>query len=75
MNKSSPGTGFKSREGEVRRLYVEDSLDLIRMFLIPLWVTKYPKSLPDGTPNVHLLGFKFMRYSLSKPKASARFVI
>ncbi|KAI5349225.1 hypothetical protein L3X38_002112 [Prunus dulcis] len=41
---------------------------------IPHCVTKYPRNRPDDTPNVHLLGFSFMRYWQSRLNASARFL-
>ncbi|KAI5349648.1 hypothetical protein L3X38_002537 [Prunus dulcis] len=41
---------------------------------IPHCVTKYPRNRPDDTPNVHLLGFSFMRYWQSRLNASTRFL-
>ena len=47
-------TSFGFRE--VRKLLI--ALIWSGLTSIPLWVTMYPKNLPDPTPNEHLEAFK-----------------
>ncbi|KAM0986148.1 hypothetical protein ACFX2I_013273 [Malus domestica] len=47
---------------------------IARIFLgcasIPHWVNRYPKNLPEDTPNVHLAGLSFILYFLRISKVS-----
>ncbi|KAM2068843.1 hypothetical protein ACFX16_000425 [Malus domestica] len=44
----------------------------LRYASIPRWVTRYPKNLPEDTPNVHLEGLSFILYFLRMLKVSTR---
>ncbi|KAI5344556.1 hypothetical protein L3X38_012433 [Prunus dulcis] len=69
-NKPLPGTGFESRGGEVRLR--EESVESCGSARQTLYFLHCGRNRPDDTPNVHLLGFSFMRYWQSRLNASAR---
>ena len=39
---------------------------------IPQWLTRYPKNLPELTPNAHFSGFSFISYLLNNSKVSSK---
>lgn len=52
-----------------------NALIWVGLAYIPLCVTKYPRNLPEDTPNVHFAGLSFIWYFLSNLNVSKRWKI